>query len=129
MGNPARVQGIHFNQERPHGQAAYLIAPDKGLRRATGAPEEEEEMSLYSLNPIEFQDTDFQLADQERRREFSKLHGDSAAMWDNDIERANARIQQLEAQILRLLGAMYYLETSKIPWLQRELERERSRRG
>ena len=82
-------------------------------------------MSLYSLNPIEFQDTDFQLAEQERRREFPKLHGDSAAMWENDIERANARIQQLEAEVLRLKGAIDYLETSKVPWLERELRRLR----
>lgn len=40
------------------------------------------------------------------------------SIWETDIEKANARIAELEAQILKLQGAMEYLEKSKIPWLE-----------
>lgn len=45
----------------------------------------------------------------------------------NDVDQANNKIQELEAEVLRLKRAMEYLETSKVPWLQRELDRERNR--
>jgi hypothetical protein len=43
----------------------------------------------------------------------------------NDVEEANRRIQELEAEILQLKGGMEYLENSKIKWLEQCLEDER----
>ena len=45
----------------------------------------------------------------------------------NDVEEANKKIQELEAEVSQLKGAMFYLETNKIPWLEFELEMERRR--
>lgn len=49
--------------------------------------------------------------------------------WETSIENANRRIQELEAEVLRLKGEMEYLENDTIPWLKRELEWERRRMG
>lgn len=48
-------------------------------------------------------------------------------MYYTNIVSANTRIKKLESEVLQLKGAMEYLERDKIPWLERELERERNR--
>lgn len=62
-------------------------------------------MSLYSLNPTKFQEAGAQLAERERRQEWPLLHGDGAMTWENDIERANRRIMELEAEVAELKRA------------------------
>ena len=46
--------------------------------------------------------------------------------WNN-VEEANKKIQELESEVNQLLGAMLYLENDKVPYLERELVRERGR--
>ena len=48
-------------------------------------------------------------------------------IYYNDVEQANKKIQELKAEVNQLLGALMYLENDKVPYLQRELERERGR--
>ena len=38
--------------------------------------------------------------------------------FETDIDVANRRIQELEAEVQPLRGGMEYLEKSKIPWLE-----------
>jgi hypothetical protein len=42
-------------------------------------------MSLYSLTPDEFQDTDHQLAERERRRDWPRLHGEKVKLSEQAI--------------------------------------------
>ena len=46
--------------------------------------------------------------------------------WNN-VEEANARIQELEAEVNQLRGALMYLENDKVPYLERERERSQQR--
>ena len=87
---------------------------------------------------------------REQRQEFRPLHGDGQprtfiesvmdkiitdvrALPELDIYRTDdldllrAEIQELRRQLLLKQGEIDYLEGSAIPWLKRELDRERTR--
>lgn len=79
-----------------------------------------------------------QMDERERRDEWKALHGDGDTLleaimdrtpvtrmgwWENDIDRANQKIWDLERDIRLLKGAMQYLEENKIPWLESEIRR------
>lgn len=78
------------------------------------------------MNSDKFRDEAHQMDERDRRREWPKLHGDGVKIWETDIDRANRRIMDLEAEVALLKGGMRYLETDKVPWLEWELDRERN---
>ena len=77
------------------------------------------------------------MADQ--RREFAPLHGDGQprtfieSIMDRNIYKVESLdelrkdIEELRRQLLLKQGEIDYLEGSAIPWLKRELDRERTR--